>query len=287
MYNVQLDSDMYFTGTYATIGKVENGFNVESLPPMNDIDGGLAYKLVQTHSEETILEPLYVYYYINMVNKTVTEEIEDPETHEIHTEEQIVPTEERVYITEDELSEHPNYRVEHKVDDAGNIVYENRVVDHIKSTWELDETKLNSINSSNVKNIIVSKQKELGEICTETITNGFDIVLSDGLNHHFSLETKDQTAILMLYQQAVADANSITFWHADGEICKQFSNPDMIAIGKRAIEFKTYNETLINHLNRYMESLTNIENIEAVVYSIDSLSEEYKNSFMTILTSLQ
>lgn len=98
---------------------------------------------------------------------------------------------------------------------------------------------------------------------------------------------KDQTAILMLYQQAVADANTTTFWHADGELCKQFSNPDMIAIGKRAIEFKTYNETLINHLNRYVETLTNIEVIYSVGYSIDSLSEEYKNIFMTILTLLQ
>ena len=33
MFNVQLDENNFFTGSYATIGVVPNGVNVETLPP--------------------------------------------------------------------------------------------------------------------------------------------------------------------------------------------------------------------------------------------------------------
>lgn len=262
MYNVEIDSNGYFTGIYASVGKIKNGIDIDVLPDTNDNIKMLSYhiknKTVEVTKDVEVLK--YYYYDLNF---------------------------EKIYISKDDLSNYQYYNTEITLDDNGNTIYETIKETNIILCWEFDDTRYAELLSSNLKNVMANKQSQLGEICTETITNGFDIVLSDGLNHHFSLETKDQTAILMLYQQAVADANSITFWHADGEICKQFSNPDMIAIGKRAIEFKTYNETLINHLNRYIETLTNIENIEAVVYSIDSLSEEYKNSFMSILTSLQ
>ena len=33
MINVLLDENNYFTGNYATVGKIEGGIDVESLPP--------------------------------------------------------------------------------------------------------------------------------------------------------------------------------------------------------------------------------------------------------------
>lgn len=262
MYNVEIDSNGYFTGIYASVGKIKNGIDIDVLPDTNDNIKMLSYhiknKTVEVTKDVEVLK--YYYYDLNF---------------------------EKIYISKDDLSNYQYYNTEITLDDNGNTIYETIKETNIILCWEFDDTRYAELLSSNLKNVMANKQSQLGEICTNIITNGFDVVLSDNLTHHFSLETKDQTAIMMLYQQASTDPNAITFWHADGEICRQFSNEDMITIGKYTIYFKTYNETLINHLNRYIETLTNINDINDVLYSVDSLSDEYKNSFANILNALK
>lgn len=44
MYNIKLDENNYYTGSYATVGKVEGGIEIPTLPPTADLEKALFYK---------------------------------------------------------------------------------------------------------------------------------------------------------------------------------------------------------------------------------------------------
>lgn len=44
MYNIKLDENKYFTGSYAKIGKVQGGVDIPTLPPTNDATKARHYK---------------------------------------------------------------------------------------------------------------------------------------------------------------------------------------------------------------------------------------------------
>jgi hypothetical protein len=73
--------------------------------------------------------------------------------------------------------------------------------------------------------IRTSKIKEMSYTCKNMIENGFDIVLSDGENHHFSLSEQDQLNLLILSTK-IASGENVSY-HADGELSKFYSAAEM------------------------------------------------------------
>lgn len=117
--------------------------------------------------------------------------------------------------------------------------------------------------------------------CNQAIEQGFDIILSDGEVHHFSLTTQDQLNLISLSGMAANGMAAIPY-HADGEICKFYSNADIVAIVDQATKYKIYHTTYYNALKNYINNLNDIDAIAAIHYG-DVLPEKYQSEVLKTL----
>lgn len=106
MYNVRLDENKYYTGSYAKVGKVKDGVDLPSLPPEEDYEKALCYKYDEYSYEETT----------SMPKTQEVEKIDDV-------------TGETITVTEFVL------------DEEGNVVYEDVIVTKTNIGWIFDEEK--------------------------------------------------------------------------------------------------------------------------------------------------
>lgn len=113
-----------------------------------------------------------------------------------------------------------------------------------------------------------SKINEMKATCNKMITNGFDIKLSDGESHHFSLTIQDQLNLITSSQMILDGIQTIPY-HADGELCKYYSITDMDQVVSMANSFKTYHVAYFNSLKSYINSLQDINKISAISYGDD------------------
>lgn len=127
------------------------------------------------------------------------------------------------------------------------------------------------------------KSAEMSATCNKIITNGFDAILSDGENHHFSLTIQDQLNLITL-SSMVAAGETVIPYHTDGELCKGYSIEDITTIINTATSFKTYHVTYFNSLKVYIDSMNDINEVNNVVYGID-IPEEYQSDVLKQLLS--
>ncbi len=125
------------------------------------------------------------------------------------------------------------------------------------------------------------KIAEMNNACNATITNGFDIVLSDGEKYHFSLTTQDQVNLITLSSMVASGETQIPY-HADGELCKFYSAEDINAIITMATQFKTFQVSYFNALKAYIETMEDIETISGVVYGIE-IPVEHQSDVLKVL----
>lgn len=125
------------------------------------------------------------------------------------------------------------------------------------------------------------KLAELSAACRAAIEDGFDIVLSDNVSHHFSLDTQDQLNLLSL--AALSDTEEEIPYHADGELCKFYTAAEIKRIVAAANNHKMYHTTYYNALKNYVNSLDTADDIIAVMYG-DELSEEYQTEVLKALS---
>jgi hypothetical protein len=126
------------------------------------------------------------------------------------------------------------------------------------------------------------KLLEMKSICNKTIINGFNIILSDGQNSHFSLQITDQLNISKLNERAQKGENNLPY-HADGELCRFYSAKDIMAINRKMEDFIEYHTTYYNSLKNYINSLENEENIAQVTYGMDIPLEYQSEVFKNLL----
>ena len=141
--------------------------------------------------------------------------------------------------------------------------------------------QVNENDAASIDFIRTSKINEMSRACNQVIEAGFDIELG-GKVEHFSLTTQDQLNLISLSSMAANGMEAIPY-HADGEVCRFYSNAEMQAIVARATAFKIYHTTYYNALKNYINSLETIEEIAAVTYGMP-LPEEYQSD---VLKSLQ
>lgn len=130
------------------------------------------------------------------------------------------------------------------------------------------------------------KVKEMSYICNQTIVNGFDITLSDGEVHHFSLTVQDQLNLITLSAMISAGEQTIPY-HADGELCRNFSALDMGNVIRAATELKTFHTTYYNSLKAYIESVENKEDLLCITYGMDIPVEYQSDVLKAILINQQ
>ena len=114
---------------------------------------------------------------------------------------------------------------------------------------------------------ISDKISEINSICDTTIANGVDVILN-GETKHFSLTMVDQKNILAAQGAVQAGATEYPY-HADGELCKQYSAADIITIATAATIFITYHTTYCNHVHAWIKRCENREQIEAIYYGAE------------------
>ena len=159
-----------------------------------------------------------------------------------------------------------------------------------------DIAKYNGINVSSdeearriveptLEEVISDKLKEISDICEQTIYNGIDVTLSDGITKHFSLKTEDQINLNGLVSQVsignIKAENGVPY-HADGEICTLFSIADFTLVANSATAFVLQQTTYCNHLMMYVRSLENVEAVKAVTYG-QELTGEFLESYKNIM----
>lgn len=137
------------------------------------------------------------------------------------------------------------------------------------------------IEEATLDYVKANKVAELSRICNQTIIEGFDVALSDGQEHHFSLSTQDQLNLISLSSMLSGGMDSIPY-HADGEMCVFFPAKDIMTIVEAATAHKTYHVTYFNSLREYVNSMDNIEDVYAVVYGVE-IPEEYQSDVLKAL----
>lgn len=137
------------------------------------------------------------------------------------------------------------------------------------------------VDDNTLELVKTSKVSEMSKACNKVITNGFDVVLSDGKSHHFSLTTQDQLNLITLTGLVSSGETSIAY-HADNELCKFYSAKDIACITNYATQFKTYHVSYFNSLKAYIEALEDVKEISSIEYGTD-IPEEYQSEVLKAL----
>jgi hypothetical protein len=118
--------------------------------------------------------------------------------------------------------------------------------------------------------------------CNVKITSGFEAVLSDGKQEHFSLTETDQ--INLQAAMAAVQQGATTYpYHADEELCRLYSAEDIIIIGGAAMDHKFWHTTYCNHLSTWIRRADSIEELETIHYGTELPADLVKN--MAIIVS--
>ena len=123
-----------------------------------------------------------------------------------------------------------------------------------------------------------AKINEMSYVCNQIITNGFDVILSDSNQYHFSLTTQDQLNLITL-SSMVANGETHIPYHADDELCRFYSAEDITTIINTATQFKTYQVSYFNTLKMYINSLKRKKSVAAVQYGM-AIPEEHQSEVL-------
>lgn len=159
---------------------------------------------------------------------------------------------------------------------------------------EIQESEFNSlkaqivdkaVNSSgeeiSIQTLIENKIAEMSQCCEGEITKGFDIVLSDGISHHFSLQIADQIKISKLNDRAMAGESFLPY-HADNEPCKIYSADDIRAINSAMEYIVEYQTTYFNSLKMYISGMTSKDDIINVTYGTE-IPDGYRSEVLSMM----
>ena len=118
------------------------------------------------------------------------------------------------------------------------------------------------------------KHKELSDACSNAITRGIDVDLSDG-PEHFSLTEKDQLNLFGKQAQLAAGATRCEY-HEDGHPCKYYSAADMQSIIESAMYYVAFNTTYCNSLFTWLRSCSTAMEMAQIEYGVE-IPEEYQS----------
>lgn len=158
------------------------------------------------------------------------------------------------------------YTEEDNVDDSGSI--SESTEPYVETLEEVKERKIS----------------ELSNICNKNITNGVDVEI-DGIVEHFSCKDEDQINIKELFDLSV-QTNTPMYYHADGKGCKLYTVEQIISIYTTAATNKMNHTTYFNQLRAYVETLEDVESVNAIAYG-QELTGEYLETYNAFIEQAQ
>ena len=152
---------------------------------------------------------------------------------------------------------------------------------HCLESQIVDKAISSSGDEVSLGELIESKINEMSRCCEVEITKGFDIVLSDGISHHFSLQITDQIKISKLNDRAMAGESFLPY-HADNEPCKIYSADDIRAINSAMEYIVEYQTTYFNSLKMYISGMTSKDDIINVTYGTE-IPDGYRSEVLSMM----
>lgn len=128
-------------------------------------------------------------------------------------------------------------------------------------------------------NAKAQKINELSKTCEQTIINGVQID-----DKHYSMALTDQLNLESLKTTIMAGATAVPY-HSDGENCSLHSSTDFLRIYNVCAAHKISQTTYFNQLKQYVESLNDVNSINAVTYG-QELMGEYLDNYNVIMAYL-
>ena len=128
-------------------------------------------------------------------------------------------------------------------------------------------------------NAKTQKINELSEACEQTIINGVQIG-----DKHYSMALTDQLNLESLKTTIMASATTVPY-HSDGENCSLHNSADFLRIYNVCAAHKISQTTYFNQLKQYIESLNDVNDINAITYG-QELTGEYLDNYNVIMAYL-
>lgn len=126
-----------------------------------------------------------------------------------------------------------------------------------------------------------AKKQEVNAACNKTIVEGFDVKLSDGQIHHFTMKEEDQIAFLTCLA-LISKGETAIPWHPNGsstQPCVFYSTDDMQKITDAAYEHRTFHTTYCNSLKIWVEATETAEELQEIYYGAD-VPETYRSDVL-------
>lgn len=121
-----------------------------------------------------------------------------------------------------------------------------------------------------------NKITELLSICNSMIIHGVDVEI-DGNVEHFSYTDEDQVNVKEIFDLSI-QTNVPMYYHADGESCKLYTVEQIANIYSSLATNKMHHITYFNQLKMYVQSLDDIDIVNAVAYG-DELTGSYLDTY--------
>ena len=122
------------------------------------------------------------------------------------------------------------------------------------------------------------KIDEMKDMCNKAITDGVDVMLSDGQIYHFDLTIEDQLNLQNVQYQLLQNQTSIPFHSKNGSF-KYYDASDLILILTQANRHILYHNAYFNSLKSYIKSIEKIDQINSINYGI-SIPNQYKSEVL-------
>ena len=126
-----------------------------------------------------------------------------------------------------------------------------------------------------------AKKQEVNAACNKTIVEGFDVKLSDGQIHHFTMKEEDQIAFLTCLA-LISKGETAIPWHPNGsstQPCVFYSTDYMQKITDAAYEHRTFHTTYCNSLKIWVEATETAEELQEIYYGAD-VPETYQSDVL-------
>jgi len=132
----------------------------------------------------------------------------------------------------------------------------------------LNDGDARRIIEPDLNEVISDKVMEISNICERKIYNGIDVDF-DGEIKHFSLKIEDQLNINRLALIYDKEEDCSIIYHADGQLCEEFSKEDFFKIVREASTFISNETEYCNRLMKYTKGLKKVSDVFSVVYGME------------------
>ena len=177
-----------------------------------------------------------------------------------------------IFVRSGRGSLYENVPSEEYLDENG--IYKYKVVDGELIDVSKDE-KI-SLTEEKLQKVRADKIAVLSSICRENIEKGVEYN-----NERFSYKIEDQSNLKESCNYAMTTGLEAPY-HADGCTCKLYPKEDLFAIYQMQTTNLTHNETYFNQLKMYINSLTDVNEIEDIYYGLE-LTGEYLDNYNMIM----